>query len=96
MDVTSTKKKKIESTPFEACLELFKKRKKKKRSVKNCCCCSVKALTGNSAGLANTQLVNKGPRGGHAVVLGHKYSSRFSQERSAIMVDSAILASWGV
>lgn len=46
--------------------------------------------------LANTQLMNKSPRRGHTVVLGHKYSSRFSQERSTIMVDSAILASWDV
>lgn len=86
-------RRKKESPPFETCLELFKK---KKRRANNCCRCSVKALTANSADLANAQLGNKSPRGGHAVVLGHKYSSRFSQERSTIMVDSTILAEVGM
>lgn len=92
MDVTLTKKKK-ESSPFEKCLELFKK---KKRRANNCCRCSVKALTANAAEHAIAPLVNKSPRGGHAVVLGHKYSSRFSQERSTIMVDPTILAEVGM
>lgn len=63
-------RKKTRITPFWSMPWAFLK--KKNCRTNNCCRCSIKALTANGAGLANTQRVNKSPRGGHAVVLGHK------------------------
>lgn len=71
--------------PFEACVQCFINWR-----TNNSCHRSVKELATNGTGLANSPPVDENPGGGHAVVLGQEYSSRFSEKRTTIMVELTI------